>query len=453
MMLSLEDVSFSYGEQTRSTSADVLFEHLDLDVADGEKVLVLGQSGEGKTTLCSIISLIAPKYTGGSLEGRILHDGRPYECVHDMLDFFSLVPQNPGDWFLETCCEDEIALPLEALGVQRDDMVRRVGKALDEWGLERYRDRPLGGLSGGEKKRLAIAGALVSGPRLCVYDESFDDLDASWRLALRNAISSSPAAAIVTSCRFLDVFRDLFDSIYRIRDGRLVRIGQEEASQADVFPFTPPPMHPDGGVLEVRDLVFRRADFSLSVPSFRLCRGQVVCLSGANGSGKSTFSRLLCALEDKTSGSIMIDGMIQDSSCLMRRVGYVFQNPDHQIFLPNVRDELMSCLEPLGIDRAEKERRVDEAASLFGLAVDESATLMSYGRRKRLQCAIYYLLDRPYYILDEIEAALPASDAALMVRLLAGRGAGILVISHDSIFASRIAARRYEIREGVMHEV
>ena len=187
--------------------------------------------------------------------------------------------------------------------------------------------------------------------------------------------------------------------------------------------------------------------------SFRLCRGQVVCLSGANGSGKSTFSRLLCALEDKTSGSIMIDGMIQDSSCLMRRVGYVFQNPDHQIFLPNVRDELMSCLEPLGIDRAEKERRVDEAASLFGLAVDESATLMSYGRRKRLQCAIYYLLDRPYYILDEIEAALPASDAALMVRLLAGRGAGILVISHDSIFASRIAARRYEIREGVMHEV
>ena len=61
MMLSLEDVSFSYGEQTRSTSADVLFEHLDLDVADGEKVLVLGQSGEGKTTLCSIISLTLSK--------------------------------------------------------------------------------------------------------------------------------------------------------------------------------------------------------------------------------------------------------------------------------------------------------------------------------------------------------------------------------------------------------
>ena len=452
MSLTLEDISFSYGTQDESTAASVLFEHLDLGIADGEKVLVLGQSGQGKSTLCSIVSLLAPQYTSGRLSGRILHDGVEHGDAHDILDFFSLVPQNPSDWFLTGTAEDEVALPLEALGTGHEQMASRVWRELEAWGLERYHDTPLGELSGGERKRVALACALVTRPRLCVYDESFDDLDARWKARLSEVIATGPGSALVTSCRFLDEFDGLFDSIWRISDGRLERIGQDEARKADAFTFTPPrPMRT--GCFEVHGLSFHRPGFDLSVPSFHVAAGEVVCLTGPNGSGKSTFARLVCALEQKASGDITIDGVRQSDGDLMRRVGYVFQNPDHQIFLPTVRDELMSCLDHLAIGRGEKREKVDRTAELFALDPDENACLMSYGRRKRLQCAIYHLLERPYYILDEIEAALPASDGAHMVELLSSRGAGIIVISHDRAFARRIASRSYTIEEGVMHEV
>lgn len=172
MSLTFEDISFSYGTQDESTAASVLFEHLDLGIADGEKVLVLGQSGQGKSTLCSIVSLLAPQYTSGRLSGRILHDGVEHGDAHDILDFFSLVPQNPSDWFLTGTAEDEVALPLEALGTGHEQMASRVWRELEAWGLERYHDTPLGELSGGERKRVALACALVTRPRLCVYDES-----------------------------------------------------------------------------------------------------------------------------------------------------------------------------------------------------------------------------------------------------------------------------------------
>ena len=202
MSLTLEDISFSYGTQDESTAASVLFEHLDLEIADGEKVLVLGQSGQGKSTLCSIVSLLAPQYTSGRLSGRILHDGVEHGDAHDILDFFSLVPQNPSDWFLTGTAEDEVALPLEALGTGHEQMASRVWRELEAWGLERYHDTPLGELSGGERKRVALACALVTRPRLCVYDESFDDLDARWKARLREVIATGPGSALVTSCRF-----------------------------------------------------------------------------------------------------------------------------------------------------------------------------------------------------------------------------------------------------------
>ena len=105
------------------------------------------------------------------------------------------------------------------------------------------------------------------------------------------------------------------------------------------------------------------------------------------------------------------------------------------------------------MSKTEKERRLEELSLLFSLDLDASAALMSYGERKRLQCAIYYSLGRSFYILDEIEASLPYSESARMVELLSSRGAGILLISHDEDFVRCAAVRNYMIESGVMHEI
>ena len=455
MKLKLENLSFAY-ENYGNTIREKIFDGVNLYVQDKEKILILGECGSGKSTLSSILASLTPAYNQGKLEGDISYDGKGIESAHEMMSFLSLVPQDPGAYIITTSCEDELAYPLESLAVSRDEMKRRIDLSLSAWGLERYRTVMPAGLSGGEKKRLAIACALISDPEFVIFDESFDDLDVFWKEKLGNVIRDGDFTGIVTSARFIPSFRGLFDAVYRIEDRKLVRISEDDAFEN--FSFSIPCLDvKDTCTLEAVNIKIEKERentlFTLSVPSFHLKRGEIVSLCGDNGSGKSTFSRMLCALESPSQGSILINGAVADRKTLQRQVGYVFQNPDYQIFLPSVRDELSYSFSFLYVSKAEKEKRLEELSMLFSLDLDASAALMSYGERKRLQCAIYYSLGRSFYILDEIEASLPYSESARMVELLSSRGAGILLISHDEDFVRCAAVRNYMIESGVMHEI
>lgn len=455
MKLKLENLSFAY-ENYGNTIREKIFDGVNLYVQDKEKILILGECGSGKSTLSSILASLTPAYNQGKLEGDISYDGKGIESAHEMMSFLSLVPQDPGAYIITTSCEDELAYPLESLAVSRDEMKRRIDLSLSAWGLERYRTVMPAGLSGGEKKRLAIACALISDPEFVIFDESFDDLDVFWKEKLGNVIRDGDFTGIVTSARFIPSFRGLFDAVYRIEDRKLVRISEDDAFEN--FSFSIPCLDvKETCTLEAVNIKIEKERentlFTLSVPSFHLKRGEIVSLCGDNGSGKSTFSRMLCALESQSEGSILMNGALADRKTLQRQVGYVFQNPDYQIFLPSVRDELSYSFSFLYVSKAEKEKRLEELSMLFSLDLDASAALMSYGERKRLQCAIYYSLGRSFYILDEIEASLPYSESARMVELLSSRGAGILLISHDEDFVRCAAVRNYMIESGVMHEI
>ena len=455
MKLKLENLSFAY-ENYGNTIREKIFDGVNLYVQDKEKILILGECGSGKSTLSSILASLTPAYNQGKLEGEISYDGKGIESAHEMMSFLSLVPQDPGAYIITTSCEDELAYPLESLAVSRDEMKRRIDLSLSAWGLERYRTVMPAGLSGGEKKRLAIACALISDPEFVIFDESFDDLDVFWKEKLGNVIRDGNFTGIVTSARFIPAFRGLFDAVYRIEDRKLVRISEDDAFEN--FSFSIPCLDvKETCTLEALNIKIEKERentlFTLSVPSFHLKRGEIVSLCGDNGSGKSTFSRMLCALESQSEGSILMNGALADRKTLQRQVGYVFQNPDYQIFLPSVRDELSYSFSFLYVSKAEKEKRLEELSMLFSLDLDASAALMSYGERKRLQCAIYYSLGRSFYILDEIEVSLPYSESARMVELLASRGAGILLISHDEDFVRCAAVRNYMIESGVMHEI
>lgn len=455
MKLKLENLSFAY-ENYGNTIREKIFDGVNLYVQDKEKILILGECGSGKSTLSSILASLTPAYNQGKLEGEISYDGKGIGSAHEMMSFLSLVPQDPGAYIITTSCEDELAYPLESLAVSRDEMKRRIDLSLSAWGLERYRTLMPAGLSGGEKKRLAVACALISDPEFVIFDESFDDLDVFWKEKLGNVIRDGNFTGIVTSARFIPSFRGFFDAVYRIEDRKLVRISEDDAFEN--FSFSIPCLDvKETCTLEAVDIKIEKERentlFTLSVPSFHLKRGEIVSLCGDNGSGKSTFSRMLCALESQSEGSILMNGALADRKTLQRQVGYVFQNPDYQIFLPSVRDELSYSFSFLYVPKAEKEKRLEELSMLFSLDLDASAALMSYGERKRLQCAVYYSLGRSFYILDEIEASLPYSESARMVELLASRGAGILLISHDEDFVRCAAVRNYMIESGVMHEI
>ena len=449
-MIKAENLAFRYDSYSEK-EGDKVLRNINLTVNKGEKVLILGEPESGKTTLSLILSSLIPEFVEGELEGKVYP-----ECeMKDRMGDYTLVPQNAGEFILGETVEDEIAFPLESLGIERKEIIERVDKALSFWGLDALREASTTELSGGEKRRLMLASSLVTNPDYVIYDESFDDLDKGWRQVLRDHIKESSEASLVMASRFLSFFNDLFDRIYVLEHGEL----REWNGELSSIP-TPNIIRKErNNILQCRGISFihpRRSSFSspfvLTLDDFSLKSGEVVALMGPNGSGKSTFSRLLCGLDTPSEGTIILDETPCNKERLERSVGYMFQNPDYQIFLPQVKDELSYSLSFLKINEKEKEKRLSETATLFSLSLSDTASLMSYGERKRLQSAIYYSLDRPFYILDELDSALTYKESISILEKLSRNGAGILLITHDDDFASAVADRGYRAKEGRIYE-
>lgn len=443
-MLKVSSLSFSYSEYTEKKS-EPIFSNLSFSVEEGEKLLILAPPESGKTTLSFLLS-------GIKLDG-IETGSVKYNDKDVSIESVTLVPQNTNEYIIQPRVEDEIAFSLENLGLTEEEMKKRVSQSLSLWGLEKLKDASPDTLSGGEKRRLLIATALVSSPRVVIYDEAFDDLDYTWREKLKDRINDRKETSIVFASRYIEYFSSLFDKIYVIENKKLTLWnGKKEEIVKPIKGKSE-----NKAILSVSNLSFSypesmRLPFSLSVKSFELKSESVVSLLGLNGSGKSTFSHILCGLEEKISGDVKINNREASPSLLRRSVGYIFQNPDLQIFLPTVRDELMYSFSFLPLSKEEKNKRVEEACSLFSLNPESIASLMGYGERKRLQCAVYYTLSRPFYIIDELDSALTYSMCTSILNNLLKRGAGILLITHDRALSNIVSDSSYIAEDGIIHE-
>ena len=153
--------------------------HVDLDIGEGELVLVVGQTGSGKTTLLRAINGLVPHFTGGTLAGSVRVAGRDTSTHHprDLADIVGIVPQDPLSSFVTDTVEEELAYGMECLGVPASTMRRRVEETLDLLGLADVRDRALLSLSGGQRQRVAIGAVLTAHPRVLVLDEPTSALD------------------------------------------------------------------------------------------------------------------------------------------------------------------------------------------------------------------------------------------------------------------------------------
>ncbi|MDY0287473.1 MAG: ATP-binding cassette domain-containing protein [Sphaerochaeta sp.] len=472
LCLEVRALSFTYHSWKEAKNTPVLT-GVDLCLEQGSRTLLLAPFDRGKSTLARIISGLCPKYLPGVLEGSVHVCGKdlahtePWQLLLDC----GYVSQNPQEQFVALSVEDEVAFPLESLGLGREEIARRVDTALTNWGLQDLRSSSQQELSGGERKRVLLALQQAVNPRLWVLDESFDDLDRSWREYLTTLIREGEGTTLVLASRYLEQFEDLFDR-YALLEGGKVRFGAK-AEILHLFSV----LCGDGlanplkgqklsknveHTLVCSDLVTVRTrvstlearPFRLSVPHFTITSGDLITLVGPNGSGKSTFSRLLCGLDEPRGGSFTLDGKKMGARDLNRSVGYLFQNPDLQIFLPTVREELSWSLKrrkDLSPDQVTA--MVGECAALFGLDLEETPSTMSYPLRKALQAAVYYLLDRPFYILDELDNALTYSVALSIIALLRRNGAGILLITHDRTFASLVGESTYAIEAGVLESI
>jgi len=455
---------------------------VDLELAPGERVLVVGPSGGGKSTLLHGVAGLLDTETAAEREGEVLVDGRPAALARRGT---GMLFQDPESSLVMARAGDDVAFGLENSGVPRAQIWPRVDAALQTVGFPYGRDRSTTALSGGEQQRLALAGALVRGPALLVLDEPTANLDpAGTRLVLEavERVLEATGATLLMVEHHVGAALRLVDRVVVVEPGGGV---VDDGPPAEVFghrgrslsargvwvpaPWgpAPPARRRTGRVGDVRlaadglTLRYPGADAPALAPTdLGLRAAEAVAVTGPNGSGKSTLAVLLAGLVRPTAGAARLTDSPElplhrwRARQLCRRVGTVFQDPEHQLLTARVDEELLVGPRRAGFRDAEARRRCAdllERLRLGHLAGANPFTL-SGGEKRRLSVATALATSPDVLVLDEPtfgQDALTWTELLDLCADLRDAGTSVLAVTHDEAFAAALADRRVAICGGV----
>ncbi|NOZ72298.1 MAG: energy-coupling factor transporter ATPase [Chloroflexi bacterium] len=212
--------------------------------------------------------------------------------------------------------------------------------------------------------------------------------------------------------------------------------------------------------IQVNDLDFTYPDGTHALKNINLTveRGEFIALIGQNGSGKTTLSKCLNGLYKPTSGDVLVDGLNSKQTAIVqmvKRVGYVFQNPDHQLFNNNCWDEIAYGPRNIELPEADVKERVAEAAAVVGLDptyFGEHPFFLSKGLRQRVAIASILALRPQVIIVDEPTTGQDAKQSFeimdFLQRLNAELGHTIIIITHDMPIVAQYARRVIAMGQG-----
>ena len=468
---------------------------VDLTVGPGERVLLLGASGAGKSTLLhSLAGLTGPdSAVNGDQEGTLLVDGRPADRSRGAV---GLVGQDPETQLVMARAGDDVAFGLENLGVDPGLIWPRVDDALDAVGFPYGRRRSTGALSGGEKQRLVIAGALAMRPRLLLLDEPTANLDpdgaALVRGVLERLLAETEATLVLVEHRVADVV-GLVDRVVVVEPGGGVIAdgdpssvfaahGRSLAEQGVWIPGNDPVPDlvaaPGGGPRLEAVGVAARTPFQLGMRTaprrvvldgvdLPVAAGTATALTGPNGAGKSTLLTLLAGLSRPHRGEVLPRGPLAGADrrplvrwparLLARHVGTVFQHAEDQFVTGTVRDELRFAPLRAGMGAEETERWVDELLERLRLAplADVHPYTLSGGEKRRLSVATA-LSSGPSHAPDVLVLDEPTfgqdtrtwTELVELLGVLRAQGRAVVMATHDELLLRHLADVRVRVAEG-----
>ncbi len=447
---------------------------VDLRIAPGERVLLLGPSGSGKSTL---LAAMAGLLAGGDSEGELVVDGLPPRETRDRV---GILFQDPESQIVMARAGDEVAFGLENRCVPQPEIWPRVDGALAEVGFPYGRDRATDALSGGEQQRLALAATIALRPDLLLLDEPTANLDpdgaALLTAALRRVAADAPSRTLVMVEHRVAAALPLVDRAVVLQAGGGViadgpprevfaRLGDELAAAGVWVPGHPlPRSRRRSDMAQEPLLIAEEAGYrypgertaALGGVSLELRSGEALAVTGANGSGKTTLALLLGGLLRPTTGSVLATPLLAgalgsdpgrwSARRLAARVGSVFQDPEHQFLTGRVVDELTIGPLRAGTESATARGRADELLARLHLAhlAEANPFTLSGGEKRRLSVATALAAGPAILILDEPTFGQDRRTAVGLLDLLAAQrdaGTAICFVTHDAAFAEALADR------------
>ncbi|MDN5575438.1 MAG: ABC transporter ATP-binding protein [Pediococcus sp.] len=457
-IISFQDVSFQYQSQSEPT-----LHHLSFDIYPGEKVLIAGASGSGKTTISRLMNGLIPSAYPGELSGKIFINGELVtdQTIFDLSLRVGTVLQDPDTQFVGLTVAEDIAFALENDAEDQSVLKQKAKDWAKQLKIPAILNNHPQEISGGQKQRVSMAGVLVDEGKILLFDEPLASLDP---IAGRESIEliddmqkNGATTTVIIEHRIEDVLYRPVDRIILIDQGKLVandtpntilksgilaKLGLREplylsalkyagidltqvadvdsvgkvalsASTISALQAWVKPQQTRVQTMDVKPMLqANNISFSydskqvLNKLNLNINAGEMVSLVGRNGVGKTTLSNIITGFLHQSSGDLDLNGHSINEASIKERadhIGYVLQDPNMMISKNTVSEEVALGLTLRAVAPDEIERRVAETLKVCGLFEFRHwpISALSFGQKKRVTIAAILVLNPELLILDE----------------------------------------------------
>jgi len=516
--VSVKDLSFSY----RKNKEKKAVKNINLDIPKGQFVVIMGPSGAGKSTFANSLNGLIPNFSKGEYSGEVLiNDINPAKGrVSAISKTIGLVFQDFESQLFSTNTSLEIAFGPENFNVESDEIQKRIDDIMQTVDLIGFEHREPSTLSGGQKQRIAIASVLSTFPAVVCMDEPTTDLDPVGKLGIfeiaKKLHQNTEFTLIIIEHETEEALSA--DRLILMKDGVVVEDGKphevlknvELTDDIGIMSLQIPkfykqfsnlenidlPLVPQAGadffgknkfkidnekydlllqkdkkrqeiygdvLVEVKNLVHTYPNGKTAVDdiSLKIRENEFIAVLGHNGSGKTTLVKHFNGLLNPSEGDIVICNKNTKENSIFeigKDIGYVFQNPDHQIFADTVEEEVGFSPKIRGCSKEEVAIRIKEALKAVDMEGFEEKDPFSLTKGERQRIAVASVLSaRPkIIILDEPTTGLDYTEQKKMMELikkLNESGHTIIMITHTMWVVSEYAHSVAVIKDGKMESL
>lgn len=467
-MISFQNVTYSYQESGEPKSLD----SINLEVKDGECILLCGKSGCGKTTITRLLNGMIPNFYEGKLQGTVMVDGKNLFDLpmYEISKRVGSVFQNPRTQFYTVNTTSEIAFGCENLGMEPQEIAECVKQTAKDLQIEYLLNRNIFNLSGGEKQIIAFASIYAMSPQIYVLDEPSSNLDIQAIEKVRKILSllKQQGKTVIIAEHRTYYLKDLIDRAIYMEDGKVVgeytmaelaRLTYEERVNSGIrtvdllsYPITAHHARSSSHTIELEGIhCFYGKTEALSIPKLSIPSGRITAIIGTNGAGKSTFVSCMCGLMKKTKGTFLLDGKKQSAKEQVRDSYLVMQEVNHQLFSDSVREEIV-----LGSGESSENSLQEIMTALDISALSERHPMtLSGGQKQRVIIASAMFCGKKILYFDEPTSGLDFShmiQTCQLLKQLQKEDVFLFIITHDYELIASVCDSVIHVENGQVQE-